>query len=649
MPYEQMVTRFVEAYDAARLMRDEETKIQSPFPPFQEVTNLWELCWNAYAKGDFWSLFKRMPGWKSRPSTNFPFIAVETNTTMLTDSRPAVRPISESDLDADFYLAEALKARHIKWFSDQYGDMKVAVGVKTSRIFGLGWWTLNYIGKEQVWENVHLKQILVSPDTTWESFLVREPSYLIYEYEMQLGEIKTEFPKSDFAKTLDFSRFNPAWTPGTEESTHERALDDENRMFPNKTVKVYQFWQQDADIIEWEDELEGTDEVAVKTKKRYPGGRVVTIGGGMVLDDRANPNEHRMYPFIPIPAYFMPGRFYPVGDVQNILPPSIMYNRTDQLLFDGTMKAGGAKVLLGQGSGLSARDWTNAPYQVIECEDVSQVRVESPGEPPRHVYNYKETTRRDIDDIMGIHDTSKGAKQPGNTSATEAQIISESDRTRVRLASRALTWSLDRLARMWVYNVAQYDAEREMVAPVAQLPASEENPPAPGFEGRTEIPVPFSGKDLLSKGSIKEGLKVSLRFVEYSTLPEPMRDDMQASSLYDRNLIDAEDYLTAINWPNARATAMKANKRIEAEKAAALAAAQAQGGGMPNPLGPIAPGMDTGGGELPMGGSETAMGGEDDPLAGLDPEMRAMVEEMMGQGMSPEEAVAQLAAMAGGV
>lgn len=635
-----MIQQFTRSYKDAGDAQKAEISVENPFPPYGELANPWETWWDVYSRGKMWGFFKGMPSWKSRPNHNFPFQIVESNTTLLTDNRPAVAPQPVGDAPEDYFLAEALKARNIKWWGDVYGDMKVALGVKYSRVFGLGWWRLDYEkGKGQVWETIHPSQIKVSPDCTIDSFLIREPTYLIYEYESQVGELRKAFPKKGTTgkKRLDWDDFVPGWTPFTTEWDTTREKDDPARLQPTKTCKVYQFWMQDPTTIEWEADISEEEKATLK-KQKYPNGRVITIAGGIILDDRPNPYEHGMYPFTPVLAYFMPGRFYPVGDVQGVITGTIMYNRMGQLLFDTTVKAGGGKVLLGAGSNLDPNEWTNDPYQVLACGDANQVKLIQGGEPPRHVYNQMEVIRRDIDDAGGYHDISRGRDTGGRKSASEVQIMADSDRTRVRLAARALKWSLDRLLRMWCFNVAQFESEQEAVFKVAPLPDDDATGiPVPGFEDKP-VPVSFKGKDIINGDSIKEGLKYTLISVEFSSVPNAMNTDQQlAMMLHDKGLIDDEELLTRLNYPNARYHAMKA----QARKAAAPPQAP------PPEMPQSAPQQVAGMHQMPDGSMmpDSEMSA---PIEGMPPEVQQMVEQFMAEGMGPDEAIALVMEQMGG-
>ncbi len=628
------VSRLQTAYKRSVEAREQEVSMYNPLPPFEQIKQPWPLFQKAYREGDFWSNMKGMPGWKSRPQTNIPFQVVETNTTLLTDSRPTAVPFSDSGHPDDYYLAEALKGAYLQWWNEQYGDLKVTLGVKPSRIFGLGWWRLDAEGETQEWDVIHPDKVLVSPETTVESFLVREPTYLIYEYETQVGALMNAFPKNGTEVKPDWDSFEPKWNI---KSSNERlrSMDREDRQKPTRTVTVYQFWERDPSEVVWEEAV-GESKVK-KAKPKYPGGKVTTMAGGIILDQRANPYQHKMYPFIPVFAYVAPGQFYPIGDIQNILPIVYLRNRLQQLYFDQSVKAGGYKMFLGQGSDLTTEDITNEPVEIVECRDVNQIRVDTFNSPRRDLLEFMGQLDSDIDNTAGIHDISKGARSPGNpVTAQEAMMLGESDRTRIRLASRLLTWSLNRLAKQWCYNAAQFNASKEYVIKVASDP-TEEAPSHPGFEQQM-VPVAFTIKEIMAGDKLTDGLKYGIKFTEFSSLPSSLQEDKQlAMALFQGGILDEEDLLIALDWPNARYVAQKAKQRAAAQPA------------MPPGVDPNAP-VEQGAQQPPMEQQMppemmAAPPMEQDPgaalgIPGAPPEVIDAVDQLVQQGADPEEAVA---------
>ena len=202
------------------------------------------------------------------------------------------------------------------------------------------------------------------------------------------------------------------------------------------------------------------------------------------------------------------------------------------------------------------------------------------------------------------------------------------------MASRLLTWSLNRLARQWCYNVAQFESEMEYVVRVAPEYTEEEDADRPGFEQAKEVPVAFSGKDLLNGKSIEQGLKYNLKFAEFSSLPASMQEDKQmAMELFAAGILDEEDLLLSLDWPNARYIAKKAKERKGKEREAAAQQAQMAPPGAP-------PGMP------PEGAPEQPVPQGQMDAAQMPPELMDAVNMLVDQGVPPDQAVQAVMAQA---
>ena len=402
-------------------------------------------------------------------------------------------PREESDKE----LTDIVRAGISYWWEKEYMPQKVALAVKASRIFGIGWLYLYHDpDKGECCKVVHPESVLVDANTTVEDF---DPSGIEYEYLTTVGALKTRYPD------VEFDEFNVGWRPGINQAERvqwKRYADAED---PDATTPVFELWFKDHAYEDFEGEIKGA---RVKGKKRkYPNGRKLVVAGGMVLEDIPNPYDHGQFPLTPIHAYPVPGRFTGMGDVQNILNSIVMRNRMSQFLFDQTVKAGGGWVLVGRRSGINAAQVSNAPMQILPCDDVNMFRVERPPTPSRHVFDYIGLLDRDIDDVMGLHDISHGAYTPGNKTAQEIAVLAESDKTRVRMAARWLTWALERVGRQRVSNLAQYQDWEWFVR-----------------LGESSASVPFSGKMLKrtdpETGKLtKDNIEFDLSFADSSTLP----------------------------------------------------------------------------------------------------------------------------------
>ena len=616
----QIVGLVEKCYSEAANSRTEQIQIESPFPGNLYIeTNPWPIFQAAY-ENKTWTRMGVQPGWKSRPSRSKSFQITESMATFITDNRAKAMFLPAEVNDA--MLANKVQAAWNHWLSAQSYDITQTLTVLDSRKFGLGWLYLRYDSKrkEQVVEVVHPESILVDPDCTADSYLKGDgPTYLIHEKIVQFGELEAAYPDK-----IDRETFNTKWVPAVSSASwYDRVLkyfwpgrsDVDN---PAVSVPVYELWIRDPEEVVFEQDM--GELVVTKKKKKYKGGRRIVVAGGIVLEDGSNPYKHGEFPFTPILAYPESGKFYCSGDIQRVLPLEIMGNRMVQLLFDSTVKAGGGILWLDSRQ-VKANMITNDVMQVVEVKDPSTAgRFDRFPAPSRHVFDFLGLLDSDGDDVGGSHDISRGTYTPGNKTAQEIVALTESDKTRVRKATRWLGWANERVARQWLSNAAQWK-DWEWFLRIA------------GDDGE-EIPVTLNGSELRrmdgEEGEEKlssEAIKFDITIADSSTLPTYFQERKQtALELFQMGVIDTEALLENLEFPGWRA--------ILARMAAA-------------PPPPAEPGMDAGMGMPPdMGMAPPPV----DPMMAAPPPVpddeALMAIEMMAEqlGIPPEQVMEMIIA-----
>lgn len=539
-------------YDESVKRRTEDIRIPNPIPQFGYIENPWPLYEKMYY-GDQWTyLMQPRSTWKSMPSTNKVFQCIEAYTTFLTDNRPSIEVLPVEPFDYD--LAETVKQGVYRWWELENMDLKTARIVKHSRLYGLGWFYLTYDAKKKMpsCKVVPPQCILVDPDVTVDNY--EDITYLIYRYKTQVGEVKDKYP------SIDYTTFDPRWTADkgfTNNETARQSTLDFAAKNPAQSCWVYQLWIKDTSKIEWEEETD-TEIIRVRGQK-FPKGRVITFAGGQVLDDRANPYDHGEFPFTPVHAYPSPGKWYGPSDVTHIVGPQITRNRMSQLIIDQTVRSGGAMIIVGAAAELNVKKITNAPVQILPAKDPSAIRIETFPAPSRHIVDYILMIDKDIDDLMGYHELSKGSMQPGNKTAAEIEAAVESDKTRVRMASRNLTWAITRVGRQLLSVMAQKGGFEWMVRISSKHDPDTMKPLVPpGMEADERYGnftnVPFNQGTLRKKDEdgelTKEMIDLDLSVQDSSTLPNQQSERRQlAFQLFSMQVIDDQALLEILNLP----------------------------------------------------------------------------------------------------
>lgn len=607
----------------------EQIRIPNPFPGQRGYIDNPRPVYMEFYTGDDWSRMGYMPEWKSRPVSNLVMPAVENYVTFVTDNEPtpAISPREENDT----WLADIIGAGLRYWWAKESLSTKVTQAVRGSSILAVSWLHTPFEGSQKCIV-LDTESVLVDPECTAENF---DPTYLIYEWRGSFGNLKSAYPKADW------DNFNDNWTP-TQRGLVERVqtrfkqLLDTSIKSPVRTVSVYELWIKDTTKEKFTEDID--DKTITRAKTKYPNGwRVITFAGGLVLDDSPSKYKHGEVPFTPIFCYQVPGRFYGMGHVQALLPAQISHNRMNQLLYDATVKKGGGIILLGAGLDLDKAAITNAPIQVHNVRDVNQFRVAEFPDPPRHVFNYLDKIEQQAQNAVGQHDISMGKQLSGNTTAQEVNAISQSDRTRVRSISRQLAWSLERMLRQVVSNLAQFEDSTWFLRIVG--------------EDGSESTTPFQPSKMLKKlgedGKITADMvEFDLRIEDSSMLPDSANElKQQALNLFDRQAMSKTTLMRTLKVTNPQremqliaseqAQAQADAAKVAQEQAAAQAPAPEQAPPQEMAPPPEAPPV-----EAPAGAPTGAPSFDD-----LPPELQQKVMEIAQQGgVDPQAVIDELMA-----
>lgn len=616
---------YSEAYDS----KLEQTRVSNPFPSGGRYIDNPDAVYHDAYLGDLWKYMGWQPAWKSRPVNNMVMPAVENYVTFITDNDPS--PSIMPREDGDIFLASIMRGAVDYWWDAESMQMKVTQAVRASSMAsgGLAWLHTPFEDRQKC-EVVLNESILCDPECTVENF---DPSYVIYEYRTSLSSLKAAYPKAEW------DEFRDGWTPTRTNlvervQTRFKQVMDTSIKSPIRTVSVYELWIKDTSKEEFTEEFD--DKVIRRAKTKYPNGwRVITLSGGIVVCDKPSPYKHGQAPFSPVFAYQIPGRLQGMGHVQALLPMQIQHMRANQIYLDATVKAGGAMIFVGAAMELDAEKITNAPVQIHNVRDPSAINVVEFPAPPRHLSQYIDKVEAMARDAVGQHDISVGKGMTGNTTAQEINAISANDKTRVRSISRGLSWSLERMLRQVVSNLAQFE-DTTWFLRIA------------GDDGNEES-VAFQPTKMLRKldesGSITEDIiEFDLKIDDQSMLPNSANELMQqALNLFDRQAMSKETLMKTLKVSNPR----QEIERINAEQAELQKQAmEAQAAQAPPDEGAeqmddeAAPDM----GAVPVDGVDTA-----DPTTGISGEMMAQIEAAAAEaGVPPEMVIEAMQAEQGG-
>lgn len=530
-----LLNRLAKAYVAALEKRREETQIESPILGEQArmIKDPWTMYENFYNHIHYSEKGFKRP-WRSAPKSSKPIQAVETITTLITDQPARVEflPVDSEDMD----IATKVSRAFDWWRTRSAWDFAHTSAVRDSRKFSVGWLLLERDEEaplKQSIQAVHPDHILVSPNTTFQDFIVgKMPDYLIYTTSAQFGDLKTRFPDADW------KNFNPDYAPDTEaknpatrilQSWFNDQIDD-----PTLEVGVWEFWLKDDSKVVFEEDIEG-DYTAQIAKPLYKNGRRIIVAGGIILHDEENEYAHGRTPFMPIVSYPQTNKFYSHSDIGLVLADTVLTDDQTRILADSVYKSGGGKLLVNTNALMAdPKELNNDVAQVVPVNDIHNAMLWVPSPTPnRSLMNMIDHFEKNADDAVGSHDISRGIYTPGNKTASEIGVLVESDRTRVRAAVRVIGKVNEIIAQMWLSNLTQFSDWETFI----RINRDD------GSETTAEV-VTFSPQDLertynVGSEEVKEHIEFDINVVDGSTMPTRAQDRfVQILELFDRGIVD---------------------------------------------------------------------------------------------------------------
>ena len=205
-------------------------------------------------------------------------------------------------------------------------------------------------------------------------------------------------------------------------------------------------------------------EAWIKPCKKFPKGTVVTWAADKILvpPTEGFPYEHDQYPFTKF-DHIPTGRFYAESTIPDLIPLQKEYNRTRSQIIEAKNRMAKPQLLAARGS-TDPNKITSEPGLIV---------FYTPGFPepkplplqglPSYVMEELDRNLRDMDDISGQHEITKGRTPPGVTAATAISYLQEEDDSKLAFTIASLEEGVERLGRHFLSHVKQYWAAQRIV------------------------------------------------------------------------------------------------------------------------------------------------------------------------------------------
>lgn len=566
-----------------------------------------------FFRGNQWD--EKRPSYRHAEVLNVTWSNIQSNIPILTDKRPNIEALPEEPSDYEF--SEIMTQIHrSKWDKEVYG-MIVAECLIDSQIYGTAIAKVPWIPEKldgigdydfQLVDPMHF-----FPDPRARDVNDNFGKYVIEAIPTDVQEVKRQYPKkaklieSDVSDlhSLEDQRHN-IHDRNPRETVEGRQITTGNgyskRDDTANKVLLVTIWMHSDEMVE--QEIEEADKDGNKVKKyrdakKYPRGRKIVFANGILLEDIENPYLDGKFPYARLVDHSMPREFWGMGEIDQLKGPQQLINKISSYMMDILSLTGNPVWMVPLESGVDTQNLTNQPGLIVEHNGAARPHRENGVMPSPVLQSMLNQFMQIYDKISGSNDVSRGAI-PSGMSGIAIDLAQEAAQTKLRLKSRNLDAFLTKIGQLMNSRIMQFYTTARVVRltnnpnaptffkfaidetidesgeaqPVATVQAMQVEPGMPPVAGPVQQFAVKSNLDL----RITTGTELPLR---------KARRQQNAKELFQLGVIDEEELLDAMEWPNKEKTIEKFKARqAEAQQAAMMQAQaeqqpQAPGGALP--------------------------------------------------------------------
>ena len=526
---------------------------------------------------DYYGMFRGKQWKDARPTyrhsevINLIFRAIQSEVPIITDTMPMPEfiPAEPGDFELAAILNDVLKSdwSYSKW------ALALTESIYDMHFYGTGFAYVGYNPDSTdgfgniVFESSDPFYCYPDPSSTDVNTKSR---YFIYAEPIDVDVLKKEYPDvAQFIKAdlIDFSKkekaqsdviryMSPTDNRTTVEGSRGYSLDQKN-----EALKICAYVNDLEYIEEQMDNPDGSK--AYVQKMKYPNGRKIVIINGVLCEDGPIDYDDKKFPYIKVNNYILPREFWGISEIEQLESPQKIFNKLVSFSLDVLTLMGSPIWIVDNTSGIDTDNLTNRPGLIVEKEPGSEVRREAGVQLQPFVMQMIGDMKAWFDDISGSNDVSRGVRPEGITAASAITALQSASNQRIRQKTRNLDSFMQDFGQMYISRVFQYYStprvfritDNENVTRYFKFYVDSGTDEF-GNTSRVAVVRGYKqgvdGKYYLGE---EKRLNAEKRFdVMISTgsgLPfEKARIDQQTFNLFDRGIIDSEEVLKNLKYPN---------------------------------------------------------------------------------------------------
>jgi hypothetical protein len=290
-----------------------------------------------------------------------------------------------------------------------------------------------------------------------------------------------------------------------------------------------------------------------------------------------------MFPYLRLLNYILPREFWGISEIEQLEGPQKIFNKLISFALDVLTLMGNPIWVVETGSGVDTDNLFNRPGLIVEKNPGTEVRREEGVQLQPYVLQLIDRFKLWFDDISGSNDVSRGVKPEGVTAASAIEALQNASNTRLRQKTRNIDAFMQNFGQMYLSRVFQYytvprvfritndqNATKYFKMHVDQQEMNGEQVRVVKVREFQQTP---DGRNVYGEEKVYDARRrFDVKISTGSNLPfEKARVSQESFNLFDRGVIDAEELLKNLRYPNAE----QLLKRM-ADKAAQQAQAEAQ-------------------------------------------------------------------------
>lgn len=553
----------------------------------------WVEAYKFY-RGDQWG---KVPSYRSKEVVNMIFRTIQGQTSVMMDARPTVGFLPQEPMDLE--LSEILnQVFEADWEKNEWMLELMAI-MLDGELYSVGYGHTTYdtelSGKRKgiKWECADPFSCYPDPDAT---DVNKNSEGFIYAQPMDIDKVKKKYAGHKYVHLIkpdidDLSSYkrqmetlhvkrNTDLDLNPERLSYGGSVDEDQK----DKVLVIEAYLKPSDTEEVEKEDEHGEKLYI-TRRKYPKGRKIVKINNYIFENHDLDYDDLDFPFERYVVNPLPREYYGISTCESQKGPQQLFNKVLNFVVDVLHMTGNPVWLVPLGSGVNTRKLTNEPGLLIEHNDGNPpVRSEGVQLQP-YVLQLIDRIRTWFDDQAGEQDVTRGINPSGITANAAIENLLDAAQKRVKQKIRCIDAMLTQFGRHWLSRCFQFYTVPEIYRLTSkdgtqkyfkfhveqrEIP-DEAYPDGTPKKKKVAIVRNFTKNDLGqmvpedTQAEYEIRGEFDVRVDTISGLPfSKAENETRVFNLFDRQIIDAEEVLTRLEYPNKDQILARLKKQQEA-------------------------------------------------------------------------------------